>query len=84
MTVDTAALRKSHVEGWRPRQSVELDVETLRAMLDELEELRLLAQSVDILTRASVALLERSKVLADEHERIRARLALLAEDGPCT
>lgn len=37
MTVDVLSLRKSHVEGWKPRQSVEIDVLTLEALLDELE-----------------------------------------------
>jgi hypothetical protein len=82
MTVDTRALRASHVEGWRPRQSVELDVETLRALLDEVDELRVLAACVDTLTKASSALLERCQVLKGEHETLRARLAQLAEAAP--
>lgn len=48
MTIDTTALRKSHVDGWRPRQSVEIDVETLRALLDEVDlSRRLLADLRD-------------------------------------
>ena len=40
MTVDIEALRKTHVKGWKPRQSVQVEVRTLAALLDELDVLR--------------------------------------------
>jgi hypothetical protein len=40
MKVNTAKMRRSHVDGWKPRQTVSIDVETLKALLDELDELR--------------------------------------------
>jgi predicted DNA-binding protein (UPF0251 family) len=74
MTVDTAELRKTHVDGWRPRQSVSIDVETLRALLDELDALRALDRQLGELQRAAERLMFRNRELQAAIARLGAKL----------
>lgn len=74
MTVDTIALRRTHVDGWRPRQSVTLDVETLRALLDEVDALRQLTGKVDDLTHACERLVFMNRELVAAIDRLSVKL----------
>lgn len=54
MRVDRTEIRRRLVDGWKPRQHVEIEVAVLRTLLDELDELHSERSGSFALPRCSV------------------------------